>query len=319
MLKPPPAPLLVTAEHAGLGVRFDRDPALIRVRPGVYVPKTAWNALAPWDRYLLRVHAVARSSRHAAFCLESALVLQGLPVLGEPADIHVLDSVGRRRGDVHMHGGIRNHRVIALDGFSMTTPIDSAVAFARVAPRAHALAVADAVWRRRAAEAGTGADGFLARATVQADRRGLRRVAWVQERVRAESESVGESVSRAVIEWLGYEEPELQVVFASEGFRDRVDFFWRAARVIGESDGYGKYDASSPEKMKAHFVDEKRREDRLRRQVRGFARWEWSDVMHPDRLDAKLRRAGLRPVRARQQLMLDTVSLNPRALPPGRR
>ncbi|HKT56996.1 MAG TPA: hypothetical protein VJR25_09500 [Microbacterium sp.] len=313
MLKPPPAELLISSENTISPVRFDRDPALRRVRAGAYVPTDAWDALKPWERYLLRVHAVARSWRNPTFCLEAALSLQGLPIFGEPAEIHVLDTYGRRRGDVHMHGGIRNHEIATIDGLSLTTWVDTAVAFARVAPPAHALAVADAVIRSHL-DAGRDVD-LRQRAAAQAERRGLRQVAWVQEHARAEAESVGEAVSRAVIEWLGYEEPELQVEFVAEGHRDRVDFFWRAAQVIGESDGYGKYDASDPRAMKAHFVREKQREDRLRRQVRGFARWDWKDAMHPDRLDRTLRNAGLRPVRPRRQRMLDAVAQNPRGLP----
>ncbi len=69
----------------------------------------------------------------------------------------------------------------------------------------------------------------------------------------------------AVIEWLGYELPEQQVEFRYEGARDRVDMYWRRLRMIGESDGYGKYDASDVAASKAHFVREKLREDRLRR------------------------------------------------------
>ncbi|UUT35080.1 hypothetical protein [Microbacterium elymi] len=97
----------------------------------------------------------------------------------------------------------------------------------------------------------------------------------MQDRATALAESAGESLSRAVTEWLGYEEPELQVGFAYEGARDRVDFYWRRLRRIGESDGYGKYDANDAAAMKAHFVVEKTREDRLRRHEGGFIRWEW--------------------------------------------
>jgi hypothetical protein len=312
MLRPSPATLLAAADHAITLGRLDRDPVLRRIRPGIYVPSAECDALMPWDRYLLRVHAVARAWRDPIFCLESSLALQGLPLFGEPRDVHVLDASSRRRRDVMMHAGIGDAEILTIEGVAMTSALDSAVAFARVAPPAHALAVADAVLRMQR-DAGVQV-GLLERAEKQANRRGLRRLEWVHARATPASESAGESLSRAVIEWLGYEEPELQVEFVSEGVRDRVDFFWRSAGVIGESDGYGKYEASGPDLMKAHFVREKKREDRLRRGVRGFARWAWLDVMRPERLDGILRAAGLRPVRRRQQHLLDSVALNPRGV-----
>jgi hypothetical protein len=76
-----------------------------------------------------------------------------------------------------------------------------------------------------------------ARGRAQSNRRGVRQLDWVQARATAESESAGESVSRAVIEGLGYEEPELQREFFYEGVTDRSDFYWRRLRIIGESDG----------------------------------------------------------------------------------
>jgi hypothetical protein len=93
-----------------------------------------------------------------------------------------------------------------------------------------------------------------------------------------------------------------------------VDFYFRSQGVSGESDGYGKYDATDVAKAKAHFVAEKRREDRLRRHERGFLRWEMSDAMHPNRLDEKLRAVGLRPIRSRQTAMLASLRSNPRSL-----
>ncbi|QEW02646.1 hypothetical protein [Microbacterium lushaniae] len=179
-------------------------------------------------------------------------------------------------------------------------------------PPAFALATADAALRSLAAQGRTLAVADHGRA--QANRRGLRRLDWVQDRATPIAESPGESVSRAAIEWLGYEEPELQQEFRYEGARDRADFYWRRLRRIGESDGYGKYDAVDVDSARAHFVREKLREDRLRRHEHGFIRWDWGDCIRWKPLDAKLAAGGLTPVRPRSPGMLASLGPNPRSL-----
>lgn len=311
----PPVPLLLTREQPYLVRRLDRRRELTRIRAGAYVQTAEWESLDPWTRYLLRVHAVARTWSAPAFCLESAAALRGLPVFGEPREIHLLvnGSHAGREGDVVVHASQQPRVLEEHDGIGVTSLLDTALDLCRVLPPAFALAVADATAR----VGGTRFDlGTLGRS--QANRRGVRQLDWVAERVTAEAESVGESVSRAVIEWLGYETPELQTVFAFEGFVDRVDFFWRSCRIIGESDGYGKYIAGAATETRARLIAEKKREDRLRRQVHGFGRWDWADAMRVHPLDKKLTDAGLRRVRPTQTGMLATLRSNPRSLPASR-
>lgn len=66
--------------------------------------------------------------------------------------------------------------------------------------------------------------------------------------------------------------------------------------------------------MKAHFVAEKRREDRLRRHLDGFARWDWHDAVGVTGLDSILA-ARLPRVRPREESMLLTLATHPRTLP----
>jgi hypothetical protein len=310
-----PIPLLLTREQPSEVRRLDRQRELLRIRAGVYVRAAEWMLLPPWSRYLVRVHAVARTWSAPTFCLESAAALRGLPVFGEPRDVHLLGggTHAGREGDVVVHASRQPRAVEFLDGLGVTATVDTALDLCRVLPPAFALAVADEVARSSAELPDLGALG-----RSQASRRGVRQLDWVTDRMSAQSESVGESVSRAVIEWLGYEEPELQVEFRAEGFTDRVDFFWRSVRIIGESDGYGKYDANDVEAARAKLVAEKRREDRLRRQVSGFGRWDWADTMRVVPLDRKLAASGLRRARPVQSAMLATVGTNPRSLPASR-
>ncbi|KAF2411720.1 hypothetical protein B1729_18805 [Microbacterium sp. B35-04] len=320
MTADPSAALLLSRELPFDVVRRDRDSRLQRIRAGVYLRKDIWVGLKPWERYRMRVLAVARTWKAPVFCLESAAVLQGLPIFGEPAHIHVLSADGRSwsEGDVVVHGSTDDRKVSDAVGHCATSITETAVDLARVLPPAFALAVVDAAARILAA--GGGSLDVSAHGRSQANRRGVRQLDWVHARATAESESAGESVSRAVIEWLGYEEPEPQREFFYEGVTDRCDFYWRRLRIIGESDGYGKYDAADPKAMKAHFVREKQREDRLRRHEGGFARWDWGDTLRFEALDGKLRDAGLVPLYPRQPWLLSTLAHNPRSAvrPTGR-
>lgn len=279
------------------------------------MPAAEWARLAPWERYRMRVHAVAQTWRAPVFCLESAAVEHDLPLVGEPREIHLVSVDGKtwRQGDVHVHGWREERPVTAVGGLRVATLEDTTTDLCRVLPPAFALAVADAALRRMA-EDGDGFD-ILAHGAGQPNRRGLRQLAWVRARATPLAESSGESVSRAVIEWLGFDPPDLQHEFRYEGATDRSDFYWPAARIIGESDGYGKYDADNPATMKAHFIREKQREDRLRRYERGFARWDWGDAMRGAPLGAKLHAAGLTASRHANRTMLATLASHPRSIP----
>jgi hypothetical protein len=313
----PPLVLVARSEEALTGVRARTGPALVRVRPGLYADRQGWFALHAWERYLLRVHAFARSHPGVVFCLESAAALLGLPVFGEPRDIHVFDrsrSRSRRFGDVMVHTGFDDREVVG-DTVSTTSAAVTGVDLMRVLPPAFAVAVGDAVLRD---PHGPGSLGSLRDlASDQATRRGRARLEWAWPRITGVSESVGESVSRTVLEWCGFPEPELQQWFYTDGFRDRVDFFWRRWRVIGESDGYGKYAASADSDPLRELKKEKTREDRLRRQVQGLARWDYGDAMRAVPLQNKVLAAGVPRLFPVQPGLLATLRSHPRSLDPS--
>ncbi|GAA1992677.1 hypothetical protein [Microbacterium pumilum] len=311
--KPEPT-LYLSRDEALVSGRLHRDPGLIRIRRGVYAEEAGWRELAPWNRYRARVRAVSMTWKDPVFCLESAAVLLGLPIFGEPRDIHLLDVGGksRRYGDIVVHGSTEALELTTRDGFVTTSVVDTTLELCRALPPAFALATADAAHRLHAPQS----VDLSALGRERPNRRGRRQLDWVQERATPDAESPGESVSRAVIEWLGFDPPELQVSFRHEDVEDRTDFFWRSRRVIGESDGYGKYDASDAEGSKAVFLAEKVREDRLRRHVNGFARWDWSDAMRATPLGEKLSAAGVSQTRPAQKGLLATLRHNPRSIKP---
>lgn len=315
MVVPSPVPLILSRDAPMSIRRLERDGTLRRIRRGVYARRDEWDALTPWARYVARVHAVARVWTEPVFCLESAAALQGAPVFGEPRQIHLLGDRGQswREGDVVVHGMSDSRAIAFSEGFRATSPLETTVDLCRVLPPAYGLAVADAHLRSRRGVAPAPNLHEIARA--QSHRRGLRRVEWIQMRTTPASESTGESVSRAVIEWLGHEAPELQVEFPHGGGTDRTDFYWRRRRLIGEFDGYEKYRGDDVEATHRRIVDEKRRENRLRSKSAAFARWDWADAHSPASLDVMLRAAGLEPRGPVNAAMLATLASNPRSYP----
>ncbi|MBD8023780.1 hypothetical protein [Microbacterium gallinarum] len=314
-----PSPVeLVRVRDTVSGSRALRDPALFhRVRPGVYAPRTAWERLPPWDRYLARVHAYALVNPDAVFALASAAALLGLPLFGEARHIHLHAphaARSRRFGDVFVHASVDDREIVERGGCRMTSRSHTAVDLMRVLPAPFGLAVGDA-----AISPVQGGDVEASElrelARDRADSRGSRVLRLTTAALDARSESVGESVSRGVVIWSGFETPELQVEFRSPGFVDRVDLFWVGADAIAESDGYEKYLAQTPEQTAERVIAEKRREDRLRRQCTAFGRWDMAAAIAVTPVVTELVRLGVRRVAAPRTGLLTPMRSNPRSLP----
>lgn len=112
------------------------------------------------------------------------------------------------------------------------------------------------------------------------------------------SENGGESLGRAVIITLGFAVPLVQYEFANPdnpAAPYRVDFAWflpDGRIIVAEYDGMHKYTlAERPDRrtIQATVQAERRREDHLRAQgVSAIIRFDYDDVMHPERLARKL-------------------------------
>lgn len=280
-----------------------------RIRRGIWVRREEFDHLPPWTRYAVRVHAFARLHPDAILCLESAAVPHGLPGFGETADIHVFDPErlrSRRFGDVFVHASHEPREVLRIDGVMVTGIRDTVIDLSRVLPPARALAVADSAISP--AQGGQlSLDELRENAEAQANRRGRNRSRWVWSRADIRSESPGESISRAVMAWNGFEAPELQRMFRYEGFEDRVDFFFPSNGAIGESDGWGKYAMEDPDEAARILRAEKQREERLRRHQHPFARWDLAGAQKVDPLTRALESAGVQRVSAAQPEMLATL------------
>ncbi|KAA9088969.1 hypothetical protein [Microbacterium radiodurans] len=320
-------PLSPTAPAAPVAVVTARDiralslptRGLLRIRHGVYVARELWDAAPPWERYRIRVAAFRLSDPAAILAFESAAVALGLPVFDEPRDIHVFAperGSSTRYGDICVHTSRDDRQIVDTPLGQATALADTVVDLARVLPPAQALAVADAAaspFQRANASFRTDPGAVSALVAARIDRRGRARVRWVCERMDGRAESTLESMSRAAIEWYGFESPELQREFRYEGHHDRADFLFPSVGAIGEADGWSKYGLLDAAEAASRMAAEKRREDRLRCAGHPFARWEHRDVVATGRLERILLDAGVRRLRAPHPAYLATLSSNPRA------
>ncbi len=296
-----------------------QEGALIRIRRGIFAPRTAWESARPEDRHAALVRATlaiaSRDDRPVSHL--SAAALHGLPIVGRvPAEVHLWDGTA---GGGSSAPGLRTHRggtrpdTVEIDGLVVTSLARTVVDVASTEPFVTAVCVLDAALRRSSDEAGDESEdesapndeavlngsllaGELARAGI---RRGQAAAMRAIEFADPRSGSAGESLSRAGMYQLGFEVPELQVRFERRGRAPaEVDYFWRSKGIIGEFDGVQKY--VREEFLRGRdpadvVVEEKLREDELRNApgVRGFVRWDWTVARSPRRLAAVLGAAGV--------------------------
>lgn len=117
--------------------------------------------------------------------------------------------------------------------------------------------------------------------------RGIGTVRAVLPLVRSGAQSPLESISRYQLVTLGLPEPQLQRAFSdADGVIGYADMAWPDLRVIGEADGFGKYDTRDD------LIAEKVREDRLRALGWIVVRWTWNEILgQPRMVAARIRKA----------------------------
>lgn len=298
-----PIPLIRSRDdHAGATDRGWRSGKLTRLARGTYVDSKEWSGLPPWQKYLVKVHGAIAANPHRVICDESAAALLGALIAYPKRPVHILLDGGTSREykGVRTHVSVDQREIIVVDGIRMTSPANTAVDIARSRPPAEALAYADALLR---IDPTITPQSLISLNEELVSGRGRRHARWALEHSTGIPESVLESASSAVIDWLGYEPPIMQQQFYFEGERDRSDFYWPDANVVAESDGDLKYSGSLDDPTAA-IIKEKRRENRLRRNTSGMARWGWPELEKIEPVDQALRAAGLFPTRPRDTMML---------------
>lgn len=283
--------------------RLRRDVAsgrLVRLRRGAYVDGAQWAAATPREQHLLRIRAVQADARAPIVVAgTSAAALWGMPLKGQLlADVTLLarwagggrSESGVRRSSV----GHRSAKTVEIDGVMCTNLERTAIDIARQFSFADAVGSVDwALWRFNPASVTV---DQLAEELARIDPRyGRTQVERVIAFATPLSDSYGESSARAVMHLLGFEAPELQVVFRDRQGEMRPDFFWRRASIVGEFDGKQKYtrDAFTRGDPGQVVWQEKKREDRLRRLSLSVTRILTADVENPQRLELLLTDAGV--------------------------
>lgn len=301
-LLPPGVVLASDAAEAGVG-----GDALGRaLRAGAYLRADEWADAATEARHRRTVEAVARQLRGAVFSHESAAVAWGLPVVGEPAAVHVLGpGSGARHGSGTRAGVTRHAARVGVEtcrrgDLEVTSAAETVVAIAAARDLRRSLPVAD-----RALQAGLVQPTDLRRvAEARGAVPGIRRARLVLELADPRAGSVGESVSRARMHLDGLARPELQAPVREDGRTFAyADFAWEGAGVVGEFDGRLKYRADGvpdPRAVEDRVWAEKRREDRIRSTGLRVARWTWQEAWRPGPLRALLVAAGV-PLRGRHR------------------
>ncbi|QGN35029.1 type IV toxin-antitoxin system AbiEi family antitoxin domain-containing protein [Microlunatus sp. Gsoil 973] len=290
--------LFLSRELAASGIEFgeirqlQRNGELERLRRGAYIEPAA---LSETERHLLLVKAaMAMSESDSVVSFGSAAVLHQLPVEKDRITrVHLTrkrNSSGRVRRGIHVHvAPLSEADLSQVDGLAVTGLDRTVVDLARTTTLGMAVAAGDAALRR-------GMDREAARDQLELARRrrGIRTARRAVELIDGRSESVAESLSRVIMSNNDLPLPELQVeITGGGGFAARVDFLWEDAKVVGEFDGYVKYGRLlAPGEQPGDAVfKEKIREDRLRELGYIVVRWVWDDLLHPQRLVARIRRA----------------------------
>ena len=306
-----PCPVILIPRRADSHLdRAVRSGEMVRVRRGIYAVAETWHSLAPWERYRARVYAVAIDYPDAIFIRESAAVLRGMPVFGEPEFVHVVlpgSTTSRAAGDLRMHGAQRLPEHDRIGGLLVATVAEIAADAASLQHPAVGLAVVGAALR---GDAELSPDGIRSLLDARPSSRGWRRAQWVLERASDVPESALENVSLATIEWLGFPEPELQVWVRGEhpGDDDRMDFGWRQWRIGAEADGEIKYSGEFGDARTALRERGIRDARLMRRGVSTVRHWGWREVSAWDLLRTILLSAGLPQLRPLDMAPLRTLA-----------
>ncbi|WP_431839723.1 hypothetical protein [Gordonia hongkongensis] len=256
------------------------------------------------DNHVIRRSALAARPRGAVavggngrvVSHESAAALHGIPLLRpDMTTVHFTSSKTGRTGDkIHIHrDNLPDEQVMSVDNVRVTTPARTVADVARLGTFEQAVCCLD-----------SGLRSGITHAEIQAvvassiKMKGIRQLRQALSMADARSESVGESFSRATMIAVGLPLPNLQVtILDGDGrFVARGDFGWDD-KVIGEFDGKVKYSGQFGTPASETVVDEKRREDAIRRTGRLVVRWTWQDLLDPHHfrglITGALRDAGL--------------------------
>lgn len=282
-----------------LQVAMVRRGELVRVRHGIYAPRSVVESAGQVERHRIDVLAAILAAREPVWSFgPSAALLSEMPL---PFAVPERVSLGRASGaDERALRQPSRHRLVLPDVHVTTGPIDptSAVTVqgvpsvsAPLAALSTAALLTSSRWRTALFDAALwrGATAQQIAELIDDWRHLGHRVELLAalELARPGAQTVLETFSRLRFLEGGLPEPILQHPFYDEeGLIGYVDMWWPTLNVIGEADGLVKY------RTRDDVIKEKRREDRLRAKGPRLVRWTFEDVEdHPDRVIAAILRA----------------------------
>lgn len=273
---------------------------LVRVRPGVYVERTAHEGLTPESKHIVAMRALAAvASSPPVFSHWSAAVLLGLPVDRQQLDrVHVTVEDAADRGLVGVAAHVAHLEApdrVFTGGLLATSVPRTVVDVARASAFEQGVVVADGALHAGHAVA------LLEHAVAgAAGRKGFLRARAVVAFADGDAESAGESRTRVTMMQGGIRRPVLQwKVLDRRGLAGRLDFGFPWVPAGGEIDGEQKYrDAMmAPDGPAEAVIREKRREDRVRLEVPRLGRWGYREACSLRLLLPVLARIGVLPER----------------------
>ena len=284
------------AYAAGATVREVQDARerkeLVNLRRGVYALRSTYEQLTPEAQYRVQTHgALLVLKAPATISHETAALWCDLELLRPDLQLlHVTRPdlpASRREAGIHHHpGALPPAHVTTVRGVRVAGAARTAVDLARNHDFATGLAAADSALRAGA----TGPQLVEAMGFCRAWP-GARRASRAISEADGRAANPGESLSRAVLVAAGLQPSDLQVeIRDGRGLVGYADFGWLPLKVLGEFDGRGKYGTDAATAADVVWA-EKIREDRLRALGYVVVRWTWADLLDPDRLVARVRRA----------------------------
>lgn len=280
------------------------------VAPGAFVPADEWQQLMPIERHRVRVDEAIRRLHTPSVVSHFAAAAQwDIDVLGKwPQQIDISRpglSGGKPSGMLRRHAiGSHSIETMAWGGHQITTPAQTVLDLARALAHVPAVASIDqAVWTDRPGGALTTQAEIADLASRQSDRRGSTRARQSIAASECLAANVRESQARVVIAALGFPRMRLQERrILATGRLVYGDLYMPEVDHWIEVDGRGKY--LSPTFARGRttaqiVLDEKARENEIRREVRGFSRLDALDADDPRRVYDILTADGLHSSRRR--------------------
>lgn len=308
---------------------LQRQGVLVRVQRGIYVPAADWDNLSDKEKYGQRVLAFRQQAEHEpVLCHATAALLWGLWIVGMPRRIHIRTEVrtsGRSSKEVTRHIGSRTEGIVRCGSFLVADKLSTTMELIDTLAFPYAVAVCDSSlqparpgwdtniflkpssepfhhWPAWEPEVPQGmpltVEQLRAAAMALPSKAAQTRTLKVIDFASELSGSAGESLSRVKMFQLGFPVPILQQPFSlRDGKKAKTDFWFEEEQIVGEFDGEVKYLRAMWGRglsVQQRIMAEKRRENQIRAQVRGFARWDWKDLNDTERFASILREAGLR-------------------------